>query len=214
MRRREAFNVIDLRGEQRGCLVVVDRPKLGPAARDRSGCALWVCECQRCGARHLLSSNVLRSERRRFSYCKGCRPAPRVGKRVRTGRNRSRRVRAKTISSREAVLECSDVQVLESARPRTRGECLGSPRPCPFVSCRWHLYLDVSPQGAVKINFPDVEPEELTVSCALDVADDGGRVLDEIAPLMNLSTEGARLILVRASEKIRRLPILQEQVAS
>src|SRR4029077_6719314 len=27
-------------------------------------------------------------------------------------------------------------------RPRPRGDCVGGERPCPFVSCAHHLYLD------------------------------------------------------------------------
>ena len=66
-------------------------------------------------------------------------------------------------------------------RPQTRAECEGGARPCPYVSCVHHLYLDVSEQtGAIKMNFPDLEPWELTESCALDVADRGGLTLDEV----------------------------------
>src|SRR5690242_9520574 len=31
-------------------------------------------------------------------------------------------------------------------RPRTRGECAEGARPCPFLTCVHHLYLDVSPK--------------------------------------------------------------------
>lgn len=61
---------------------------------------------------------------------------------------------------------------MDDQRPKTRAECAGGQRPCPWVSCRYHLYLDVNPQtGHVKIRHPDVEPHEMLVSCALDVAD-------------------------------------------
>lgn len=29
------------------------------------------------------------------------------------------------------------------ARPRTRGDCIGGMRPCPWISCKWHLSIDV-----------------------------------------------------------------------
>lgn len=48
--------------------------------------------------------------------------------------------------------------------PATRGECLSfrAGNPCPFVSCRHHLYLDVNPEsGAIKVNFPGLERMEL-----------------------------------------------------
>jgi hypothetical protein len=50
----------------------------------------------------------------------------------------------------------------EWTRPRTRGECRDAERPCPFVACKHHLYLDVNPEtGSLKLNFPDLEPWEL-----------------------------------------------------
>ncbi len=38
---------------------------------------------------------------------------------------------------------------LPIVRPKTRGECASGPRPCPWVSCRHHLYLDVDKNGSV-----------------------------------------------------------------
>ena len=59
-------------------------------------------------------------------------------------------------------------------RPRTRAECADAPRPCPWVACKHHLYLDINPRtGSIKINFPDLEPWELPHTCALDVAEQG-----------------------------------------
>lgn len=88
-------------------------------------------------------------------------------------------------------------------RPKTRGEC-PEERPCPFVSCRYNLYLDVNPDtGAIKLNFPHLEPWEIPQTCALDVADQGGATLDEVAQALNLVREGARLIEARALPKLR-----------
>lgn len=57
-------------------------------------------------------------------------------------------------------------------KPRTRGECSDVPRPCPFVSCKYHLYLDVNPAtGTIKYNHPNIPPDLMSESCALDVAD-------------------------------------------
>jgi hypothetical protein len=64
-------------------------------------------------------------------------------------------------------------------KPKTRAECAEGPRPCPYVSCKHHLFIDVSPRtGAIKLNFPDLEPDELRQSCSLDVADRGGETLE------------------------------------
>ena len=44
---------------------------------------------------------------------------------------------------------------------QTRAECVEGPRPCPYVSCKYHLYLDVQHRtGAIKLNFPDIEVEQ------------------------------------------------------
>jgi hypothetical protein len=79
-------------------------------------------------------------------------------------------------------------------RPKTRGECADVPRPCPFVSCKWHLYLDADGGGSIRFNFPDLEPDEMGESCALDVADEGGATLDEIGQVANLTRERIRQV--------------------
>lgn len=88
-------------------------------------------------------------------------------------------------------------------RPRTRADCLKMERPCPFVSCRHHLYLD--PKGGrqgVKLNFPDKEPWDLESSCALDLADRGPMILDEIGVAMNLTRERVRQIEEEVLERL------------
>lgn len=77
-------------------------------------------------------------------------------------------------------------------RPKTRGDCFGGERPCPFVSCRYHTYLDVTPAGSLVINRPDVDVAELKASCALDVADAGPATLDQVGAVMNVTRERAR----------------------
>lgn len=89
------------------------------------------------------------------------------------------------------------------ARPQTRAECADGPRPCPHVSCKHHLYLDVSPYtGTIKINFPDIEVWEMRVSCALDIADHGGMRLEDVGELMNVTRERARQIEIQALAKL------------
>ncbi len=96
-------------------------------------------------------------------------------------------------------------------RPRTRAECVDGLRPCPFVGCRHHLFLDVDEQGGIRLNFPDLAPEELAESCSLDVADSDGLSLDEVAELLNVT--GARLqqieqaALGRARERLAAMGI-------
>lgn len=96
---------------------------------------------------------------------------------------------------------------LPDTRPQSRADCVGRPRPCPWVSCRYNLYLDVREDGVLKLNFPDKEPDEMTASCALDLAEDGPRTLDGIAAIMGMSKERARQLEAKGFEKMRdRLP--------
>ena len=95
-------------------------------------------------------------------------------------------------------------------RPTTRGEC-GEQRPCPWVSCRHHLYLDVNPEtGSVKLNFPDREPWELERSCSLDVAEQHGKTLDEVGETMNVTRERVRQLETVAMRKLKRIVGIEE----
>lgn len=93
------------------------------------------------------------------------------------------------------------------ARPKTRGDCVGGPRPCPFVACSMNLYLDVSETGSIVLNFPHLEPGQMPAkhSCALDLADRGGMTLEEIAVVTNLTRERIRQVELRALSR-RALP--------
>jgi len=124
---------------------------------------------------------------------------------------RKRDVRARTISVKRMTkreLEIGRLLYPETDydKPRTRAECADGPRPCPFVSCKYHLYIDVSPRtGAIKLNFPDLEVWELGESCALDVADRGGTTLEDVGAIMNLTRERIRQVEVKALAKLEAL---------
>lgn len=160
-----------------------------------------------------------------------------------TRSRRHRDVRARTISVKRMTkrdLELGRALYPEDehediARAKTRAECKDGFRPCPFVSCEHHLFLDVSAKtGAIKLNFPDIGPDEmerLPESCALDVAERGGVTLEETGRVMNLTRERVRQVEVKALAKLlaeievrdlrdlgeqgtgskRRLPILQDE---
>ena len=93
-------------------------------------------------------------------------------------------------------------------RPRTRGECADVPRPCPFVSCRYHLYLDLNPvTHEIKVNFPDIDVDEMhpDYSCALDIAERGALTLEDVAAATALTRERVRQLEHRATKKLRLL---------
>jgi hypothetical protein len=93
---------------------------------------------------------------------------------------------------------------LEATRPKLRADCAEGARPCPYVSCKFNLYVDVNPRtGSVKMNFPDKELWEIGDTCALDVADRGGITLEEVGAIMNLTRERVRQLETRGLTKLR-----------
>ncbi|MEN9578620.1 MAG: hypothetical protein RJA70_1629 [Pseudomonadota bacterium] len=124
---------------------------------------------------------------------------------------RKREVRARTISVKRMTkreLEVGRQLYPESAyfKPHQRIECTNGPRPCPYISCKHHLYVDVSPRtGAIKLNFPDLEVWEMGESCALDIADRGGTTLEDVGAIMNLTRERIRQVEVKALAKLEAL---------
>jgi hypothetical protein len=121
---------------------------------------------------------------------------------------RKRAIRARTISvkrmtKRELEIGRLMYPEIDYWRPRARIECIDGPRPCPFVACQHHLYIDVSPRtGAIKLNFPDLEVWDMGESCALDVADRGGTTLEDVGAIMNLTRERIRQVEVKALAKL------------
>jgi hypothetical protein len=105
--------------------------------------------------------------------------------------------------------EFADVQ-----RPRTRADCLpggcNAQRPCPFVSCRWHLAIDVNPlTGSIKLNFPESELEDLPDTCALDVTERGGLTLEAVADVLNLTRERVRQVQNLAMDRVSDHPLMR-----
>lgn len=133
---------------------------------------------------------------------------PAVSRKVRRRRRRTR-PRSKTIAMKRLTREELRIGALlyppmDVPRPQSRVECQNDIRPCPWVACKHHLYLDVNPEtGSIKINFPDLEPWELEQTCALDVAERGGITLEEVGEIMNLTRERIRQVEVRGLRKIR-----------
>lgn len=135
---------------------------------------------------------------------------------------RKRPVRATTVNMRRfpkgqlATDRAEFAEVIpinQAQRPKVRADCIDGPRPCPWVSCRHHLYADVAASnGSIKLNFAELEPDELTgrlESCSLDVADGGSESHERVGELLNVTREAVRLIEQQALRKIR-LPLLRE----
>ena len=122
-----------------------------------------------------------------------------VRPRTRRTRPRSKTIALKRLTRAELAAGAAEFPPVEGVeRPRTRAECAGGARPCPWVACKHHLYLDINPEtGSIKINFPDLEPWELPHTCALDVADAGALTLEEIGVVTNLTRERVRQVEVR-----------------
>lgn len=136
-------------------------------------------------------------------------PEPTEPEPTRKPRVRGRTISIKRLSKREIERGRLENPPSEHARPRTRAECLQgehAARPCPFVSCKHHLYLDVSPRsGAYRLNFPHLEVWELPETCALDVADRGGITLEEVGVITNLTRERVRQVETKSLAKIKAL---------
>lgn len=147
-------------------------------------------------------------------------PQAREGEAELEGAGEDPRVRGKTLSRKQMTRELRRQmregtadpeeqklrEELEGMRPRTRADCAEGPRPCLFVSCKYHLYLDVNPRtGSVKLNFPDKELWELEETCALDVSDRGGITLEEVGAIMNLTRERVRQVETRGIHHMRVL---------
>jgi hypothetical protein len=127
------------------------------------------------------------------------------GKRKRPGGLKPRSIAKKRLTRAEMAQGKELLPYMEYRRPKERAECKDGIRPCPFVSCRFHLYLDVNPvTGTLKLNFPGLEVWEMPFTCALDVADMGGRTLEEVGQILNMTRERVRQLEASALKTIRR----------
>lgn len=116
------------------------------------------------------------------------------------------RVRPQTIADYRQLREHRRLPVItegDESRPKTRADCAGGARPCPWVSCRHHLALDVTFAGSLRVSFPGVELEDLPETCSLDVADRGALALEGVAVLTNVVRERVRQIECKALGQVK-----------
>ena len=130
-----------------------------------------------------------------------------------SGRTRKVTISVARLSARAiaagAVVYPVHKHALGEGRPRTYDECcavgLGTRVPCPFVSCKHHLYLEVNQRsGSIALHRPDVEVVDMEHTCDRAVTDEGGAQLDRIAVAMGLTRERVRQLEERALRKIQR----------
>ena len=134
-----------------------------------------------------------------------------------TRRQRGLGVKPRTLKTRQLIAEVKreseplfDRTLTPGVeRPKTRGECVDGPRPCPWVSCRHHLFLDVKDGKFIRYNFPGRELDDLAETCALDVADKGKHTLEQVGDLVNLTRRPVLRIEQHAERQLR--PLLDDE---
>lgn len=133
------------------------------------------------------------------------------GRRKRRPRQRAHTISIRRLSKAELNRGKALYPEIEYWRPKMRSECADMERPCPFVACKYHLYLDVHPvRGSIKVNFTDVEVWEMTETCALDIADRGGITLEEVGEIMNLTRERVRQVETAGLARLQGGPDLDK----
>ena len=95
----------------------------------------------------------------------------------------------------------------ENPRPKTVAECedMGTEfNPCPFVSCKWHLYLEVTDKGHLRHNFPGKELWELPHTCLLKAVE-SGQIEDnvDVGRHMNVHRSRVQQLLKSALPKLK-----------
>jgi hypothetical protein len=131
-----------------------------------------------------------------------------------SGTRRGVTISCKSLTREEVVLKSKlDDQEFHLIKPKTRAECKDMERPCPFIGCKYHLYLDINKNnGSIKFNFPDLEFDELDQTCALDIIEKGETTLEDIGKHMNLTRERVRQIQDNVIEKLKISGLFPEEV--
>ena len=110
---------------------------------------------------------------------------------------------------------------MRSERPITRADCAeggsNAQRPCPWVGCRWNLWIETSHGGSGSEksppHLPKTDPTSMRYTCALDVAESTGstRTLEEVGNVLRKTRERVRQIESTAMKKIRKTPAVEKR---
>jgi len=104
--------------------------------------------------------------------------------------------------------------------PATRGDCRDGPRPCPYLRCRFHLWLQEAEARPGRRHLQErggapasaLQPHT-RMTCALDIAESGEKLTyAEIGALFGVSDERARVIAEKALAKLERLGYTAEDL--
>ena len=134
--------------------------------------------------RKVAERSLVRSKR------KGARPKTRLAKRL-----------SKEERRQSLLLE----PWMHEELPKTRAECKYGERPCPYVRCRYHLALEVKPNGSLSENFHEIV--EMKETCVLDVSERSENTLEYIGECMNITRERVRQLETDALLKLRESDI-------
>lgn len=103
----------------------------------------------------------------------------------------------------DAELRRAD-QVL-SRQPRNRVECPPADVPCPFVACRYHVWTSTTLRQGVVV---DVQVGrgwgDVKHTCALVLAEQGPRTMDQVGKILGVSRERVRQLEAGAIQFLRR----------
>lgn len=84
---------------------------------------------------------------------------------------------------------------------RSPGDCPrlhGDAGPCPYVSCRHHLYGDVTELGSLRVYHPGVDVWDLQHTCSIDLAIAGPLSTCRIGDIVGLGERAVRYVVREA----------------
>jgi hypothetical protein len=124
-----------------------------------------------------------------------------------TAKRTIKRRRSRCLTVTQADLERermtpAEVEAHERERPKTRGDCEHGLRPCPWVGCRHHLFLEVKANGRLQLTFPDLEPDEIPATCSLDIADCGELSRVAIGTVLGMTHQAVELLEQRTLPRL------------
>lgn len=91
-------------------------------------------------------------------------------------------------------------------RPTTRGDCVDGPRPCPFVGCRYHIWLEATQFGAI-VTQQDGKLQgmhNMRFTCVLDAAEQGPLPVKQIGRLLGVKKERLRQMERVATARLKK----------